>query len=68
MGHIHERVDFWVEHFRPDPYVRSILYQGFQVPVDWDKIPESYEEADNKSDREYHDFVPEEAVGFRAGP
>jgi hypothetical protein len=41
VGHIHERVDFLVEHFRPDPYVRGILDQGFKVPVDWDKIPES---------------------------
>jgi hypothetical protein len=49
VGHINERVDFWVEHFHPDPYVRGILDQGFKVPVDWDKIPESYEEADKIS-------------------
>jgi hypothetical protein len=35
VGHVHERVDFWVEHFHPDPYVRGILDQGFKVPVDW---------------------------------
>jgi hypothetical protein len=62
VGHVHERVDFWVEHFHPDPYVRGILDQGFKVPVDWDKIPESYEEADNKSARKYKDFVQEEAA------
>jgi hypothetical protein len=35
VGHVHERVDFRVEHFHPDPYVRGILDQGFKVPVDW---------------------------------
>jgi hypothetical protein len=34
VGHIHERVDFWVEHLHPDPYVRGILDHGFKVPVD----------------------------------
>jgi hypothetical protein len=41
VGLIHERVDFWVEHFHPDPYVQGILDQGFKVPVDWDNVPES---------------------------
>jgi hypothetical protein len=48
---IHKRVDFWVEHFCSDAYVRGILDHGFKVPVDWEKIPEAYEEADNKSAR-----------------
>jgi hypothetical protein len=62
VGHIHKRVDFWVEHFHPDPYVRGILDQGFKVLVDWDKIPESHEEADNKSAREHYNFVLEEVA------
>jgi hypothetical protein len=62
VGHIQERADFWVEHLHPDPYVRGILDQGFKVPVDWDKIPESYEEADNKSARKNYDFVQEEVA------
>jgi hypothetical protein len=62
VGHIHERADFWVEHLHPDPYVRGILDQGFKVPVDWDKIPESYEEVDNKSARKNYDFVQEEVA------
>jgi hypothetical protein len=49
-----------VEHFCPDPYVRGILDHGFKVPVDWEKILESYEEADNKSAREH--FVREEVA------
>jgi hypothetical protein len=52
-------VDFWVEHFCPDAYVRGILDHGFEVPVDWEKIPEAYEEADNKSARINYDFVHE---------
>jgi hypothetical protein len=55
VGPIHKRVDFWVEHFCPDPYVRGILDHRFKVPVDWEKIPESYKEADNKSAREHYD-------------
>jgi hypothetical protein len=62
VGHIHERADFWVEHLHPDPYVRGILDHGFKVPVDWDKIPESYEEADNDSARKYYDFVQEDVA------
>jgi hypothetical protein len=62
VGHIHERADFWVEHLHPDPYVRGILDQGFKVPVDWDKIPESYEEADNESARKNYNFVQEEVA------
>jgi hypothetical protein len=52
-------VDFWVEHFCPDAYVRGILDHGFEVPVDWEKIPKAYEEADNKSARINYDFVHE---------
>jgi hypothetical protein len=62
IGKIHERVDFWVEHFCPDAYVRGILDHGFKVPVDWEKIPEAYEEADNKSARTNYDFVREEVA------
>jgi hypothetical protein len=62
VGHIHKRADFWAEHLHPDPYVRGILDQGFKVPVDWEKIPESYEEADNKSSRKNYDFVQEEVA------
>jgi excinuclease UvrABC helicase subunit UvrB len=40
----------------------GILDYGFKVPDDWDKIPESYEEADNKSARENYNFVQEEVV------
>jgi hypothetical protein len=62
LGKIHERVDFWVEHFCPDAYVRGILDHGFEVSVDWEKIPEAYEEADNKSARINYDFVREEVA------
>jgi hypothetical protein len=62
VGHIHERADFWVEHLHPDPYVRGILDHGFKVHVDWDRIPESYEEADNESARKNYDFVREEVA------
>jgi hypothetical protein len=62
VGKIHERVGFWVEHFCPDAYVRGILDPGFKVPVDWEKIPEAYEEADNKSARTNYDFVRQEVA------
>jgi hypothetical protein len=62
VGHIHKRAYFWVEHLHPDPYVHGILDHGFKVPVDWDKIPESYEEADNNSARKYYNFVLEEVA------
>jgi hypothetical protein len=62
VGKIHERVGFWVEHFCPDAYVRGILEHGFEVPVDWEKIPEAYEEADNKSARINYVFVREEVA------
>jgi hypothetical protein len=62
VGHIHKRAYFWVEHLHPDPYVHGILDHGFKVPVDWDKIPESYEEADNNSARKYYNFVQEEVA------
>jgi hypothetical protein len=60
VGRIHEIVDFWVEHFCPDNYVRDILDHGYKALVDWEKIPEAYEEADNKSARENYGFVREE--------
>jgi hypothetical protein len=62
IGRIHERVNFWVQHFCPDAYVRGILDHGYKVPVDWEKIPEAYEEADNKSARENYGFVREEVA------
>jgi hypothetical protein len=62
IGKIHERVDFWVEHFCPDAYVRGILDHSFKVHVDWEKIPEAYEEADNKSARTNYDFVRKEVA------
>jgi hypothetical protein len=62
VGRIYERADFWVEHFCPDAYVRGILDDGYRVPVDWEKIPEAYEEADNKSARENYGFVREEVA------
>jgi hypothetical protein len=51
-----------VEHFCPDAYVRGILDEGYRVPVDWEKIPEAYEEADNRSARENYGFVCEEVA------
>jgi hypothetical protein len=62
VGRIHERADFWVEHFCPDAYVRGILDDGYRVPVDWEKIPEAYKEADNKSARVHFGFVHEEVA------
>jgi hypothetical protein len=38
------------------------LDHGFEVPVNWEKIPEAYEEADNKSARINYDFVREEVA------
>jgi hypothetical protein len=38
------------------------LDHGFKVPVDWEKIPQAYEEADNKSARENYGFVREEVA------
>jgi hypothetical protein len=49
-------------HFCPEAYVRGILDHSFKVLVDWEKIPEAYEEADNKSARENYDFVREEVA------
>jgi hypothetical protein len=51
-----------VEHFCPDAYVRGILDDGYRVPVDWEKIPEAYKEADNRSARENYGFVREEVA------
>jgi hypothetical protein len=62
VGRIHERADFWVEHFCPDAYVRGILNDGYRVPVDWEKTPEAYEKADNKSARVHYGFVREEVA------
>jgi hypothetical protein len=62
VGKIHEIVDFWVEHFCPDAYVWGIFDHGHKGPVNWEKIPEAYEEADNKSARENYDFVQEEVA------
>jgi hypothetical protein len=62
IGMIHERVDFWVEHFCPDAYVRGVLDHGYKAPINWEKIPEAYEESDNKSARENYDFVQEEVA------
>jgi hypothetical protein len=62
VGHIHERADFWLEHLHPDPYVRGILDHDFKVPVDWNRIPESYEEQDNVSAVKNYDFVREEVA------
>jgi hypothetical protein len=62
VGLIHKRVDFWVEHFCPDAYVRGILDHGYKAPINWEKIPEVYEEPVNKSVRENYDFVPEEVA------
>jgi hypothetical protein len=53
------RADFWAEHLHPDPFVCGILDHGFKVPVDWDRIPESYEEQDNVSARKNYYFVRE---------
>jgi hypothetical protein len=30
VGRIHERADFWVEHFCPDSYIRGILDDGYR--------------------------------------
>jgi uncharacterized protein YeaO (DUF488 family) len=62
VGRIKERLDFWVEHFCPDANVRGVLDHGYKAPIDWEKIPEAYEEADNKSARENYDFVQEEVA------
>jgi hypothetical protein len=62
VGRIHERADFRVEHFCPDAYVRGILDEGYRVPVNWEKIPEAYEEADNKSTRVHYGFVRKEVA------
>jgi hypothetical protein len=62
VGRIHEKVDFWVEHFCPDAYVLGILVHGYKVPVNWEQFPEAYEEADNKSAQENYDFVQEEVA------
>jgi hypothetical protein len=51
-----------VKHLHPDPYVRGILDHRFKVPVAWDRIPESYEEADNESARKNYGFVREEVA------
>jgi hypothetical protein len=51
-----------VKHFCPDAYVLGILDDGSRVPVDWEKIPEAYKEADNKSARENYGFVREEVA------
>jgi hypothetical protein len=38
------------------------LDEGYRVPVDWEKIPEAYKEADNRSARENYGFVCEEVA------
>jgi hypothetical protein len=36
------------------------VHHGFKAPINREKIPEAYEESDNKSARENYDFVQEE--------
>jgi hypothetical protein len=67
VGSIHERLQYWVDNFGPDSYVRGILAEGYQIPVDWSKIPESYEEPDNKSAKDNYDFVREEVARLVEG-
>jgi hypothetical protein len=42
IGMIHEKVDFWEEHFCPDAYVRGVLDHSFNAPINWEKILEAY--------------------------
>jgi hypothetical protein len=51
-----------VDNFCPDLYVRGILAEGFRIPVDWSKIPESYKEPDNKSAKDNYHFVRKEVA------
>jgi hypothetical protein len=62
VGLIHKRVDYWIEHFCPDAYVRGILEHGYKAPINWEKIPEVYKEPGNKSARENYDFIQEEVA------
>jgi hypothetical protein len=40
--------------------VLNILRNGYEIPVNWVMIPESYEESDNKSASDHYNFVCEE--------
>jgi hypothetical protein len=59
VGHIHDRRKYWMRNFIPDAYVRGIWTEGYRIPVKWEKIPESYEEPDNRSAKEHYTFVRE---------
>jgi hypothetical protein len=60
VGRIHESIDYWFENFPTDSYVLDILRNGYEIPVNWELIPDSYEESDNKSARDHYAFVCEE--------
>jgi hypothetical protein len=34
VGHIHNRLDYWMNNFHLDNYVQCILAQGLRIPVD----------------------------------
>ena len=57
VGHIHDRREYWMRNFIPDAYVRGILTEGYRIPVEWEEIPESYEEPDNKSAKEHYSLI-----------
>jgi hypothetical protein len=60
VGAINDRLDFWSDTLFPDAYVRCILSEGYKIPVDWSKIPEEYEEPDNKSAKDKYEFMRSE--------
>jgi hypothetical protein len=60
VGAINDRLDFWSDTLFPDAYVRCILSEGYKIPVDWSKIPEEYEEPDNKSAKDNYEFLRSE--------
>jgi hypothetical protein len=62
VGHIYDRLEYWMKNFHPDDYVRGVLAQGLRIPVDWSKIPEQYEEPDNRSAKDNYEFVREEVA------
>jgi hypothetical protein len=62
VGQIQDRVEYWEKFLTPGPFVMGILKEGLRVPVDWDLIPEQYEEKDNNTAKDHYEFVLEEVA------
>ena len=60
VGHIHEREDFWKDYLLADDYILRVLKEGYRLSFDRSKLPESYQEANNKSALDEMEFVREE--------